>query len=107
MYFASGLSETQQNRMVPIIVNWFLQAASGFCLQIDWGFCSSVPEIPDIVWPYLLGKKFKMVTDHAPLTWIKQNKERNPRVYRLSLDYRLQREVLFLPCPPFQYRAFT
>ena len=46
-----------------------------------------------IKWPleslryYLLGRKFRLVTDHPPLKWMSQAKERNARVNRfLSLQ---------------------
>jgi hypothetical protein len=48
------------------------------CLAIKWAVES--------LKYYLLGREFVLVTDHAPLAWMKQNKERNARVTRWFLS---------------------
>lgn len=47
------------------------------CLAVKWAIES--------LKYYLLGRKFILVTDHAPLKWMKENKERNARVTRWFL----------------------
>jgi hypothetical protein len=51
-------------------------------------------EIAVIVWgikhfrPYLYGRKFKIVSDHKPFTWIMSVKDPGPRLlrWRIQLD---------------------
>ncbi|MGH0153042.1 UNVERIFIED_CONTAM: hypothetical protein FKN15_023917, partial [Acipenser sinensis] len=47
------------------------------CLAVKWAIES--------LKYYLLGRKFLLVTDHSPLKWMKENKERNARVTRWFL----------------------
>ncbi|KAG6927905.1 hypothetical protein G0U57_009006, partial [Chelydra serpentina] len=55
------------------------------CLAVKWAM--------EILRYYLLGRKFTLVTDHAPLQWMHTNKERNARVTRW-----------FLSLQPFHFR---
>uniref|UniRef100_A0A803JIM9 Gypsy retrotransposon integrase-like protein 1 n=1 Tax=Xenopus tropicalis TaxID=8364 RepID=A0A803JIM9_XENTR len=48
------------------------------CLAIKWALES--------LRYYLLGRQFRLITDHAPLTWMSQNKEKNARVTRWFLS---------------------
>lgn len=44
------------------------------CLAIKWAV------------NYLYGARFRIQTDHAPLTWLRQNKDRNSRLTRWALS---------------------
>ncbi|KAG6940206.1 hypothetical protein G0U57_018709, partial [Chelydra serpentina] len=48
------------------------------CLAVKWAIES--------LRYYLLGRRFTLVTDHAPLRWMHQNKDRNARVTRWFLS---------------------
>ena len=48
------------------------------CLAIKWAL--------DSLRYFLLGRKFRLVSDHAPLTWMRQNKHTNARVTRWFLS---------------------
>lgn len=48
------------------------------CLAIKWAV--------DYFYSYLYGSKFKIMTDHAPLTWLKQNHGKNSRLTRWALS---------------------
>uniref|UniRef100_K7G546 ribonuclease H n=1 Tax=Pelodiscus sinensis TaxID=13735 RepID=K7G546_PELSI len=48
------------------------------CLAVKWAMES--------LRYYLLGRKFTLVTDHAPLQWMHRNKDRNARVTRRFLS---------------------
>ncbi|KAJ8378330.1 hypothetical protein AAFF_G00243500, partial [Aldrovandia affinis] len=48
------------------------------CLAIKWAL--------ETLRYYLLGRKFTLVTDHAPLVWMSRNKESNARVTRWFLS---------------------
>ncbi|MBN3299612.1 TRIM4 ligase, partial [Amia calva] len=48
------------------------------CLAIKWALES--------LHYYLLGRSFTLITDHAPLTWMHQTKEKNARVTRWFLS---------------------
>ena len=48
------------------------------CLAIKWAIES--------LQYYLLGREFKVVTDHQPLKWLNEAKEKNKRLTRWSLD---------------------
>ncbi|KAL0993725.1 hypothetical protein UPYG_G00112490 [Umbra pygmaea] len=59
------------------------------CLAIKWAV--------EALKYYLLGRKFTLVTDHAPPTWMKANKEKNARVttwfltlhpYKFTVEHR-------------------
>ena len=56
------------------------------CLEIKWAM--------ETLRCYLLGRRFTLVTDHAPLQWMHRNKERNARVTRW-----------FLSLQPFHFRV--
>ena len=47
------------------------------CLAIKWAI--------DYFYSYLYGGKFVVKTDHAPLTWLSQNKDKNSRLMRWAL----------------------
>lgn len=47
------------------------------CLAIKWAL--------DTLRYYLLGRRFRLITDHAPLKWMAQAKDRNARVTRWFL----------------------
>ncbi|CAM5101071.1 unnamed protein product [Eretmochelys imbricata] len=47
------------------------------CLAVKWAM--------ETLCYYLLGQRFILVTDHAPLQWMQQNKEKNTRVTRWFL----------------------
>ncbi|MGH0125953.1 UNVERIFIED_CONTAM: hypothetical protein FKN15_025173 [Acipenser sinensis] len=49
------------------------------CLAIKWAIES--------LRYYLLGRQFTLITDHAPLTWMNQAKEKNARVMRWFLSF--------------------
>ncbi|KAG6936720.1 hypothetical protein G0U57_011714 [Chelydra serpentina] len=55
------------------------------CLAVKWAM--------ETLRYYLLGRRFTLVTDHAPLQWMQRNKEKNARVTRW-----------FLSLQPFQFR---
>ena len=48
------------------------------CLAIKWAIT--------YFYQYLYGGKFTIRTDHAPLTWLKQNKDKNSRLMRWALS---------------------
>ncbi|MGH0183399.1 UNVERIFIED_CONTAM: hypothetical protein FKN15_011954 [Acipenser sinensis] len=48
------------------------------CLAIKWAVES--------LRYYLLGREFTLITDHAPLRWMKTNKEKNARITRWFLS---------------------
>ena len=48
------------------------------CLAIKWAICSLQYD--------LLGRKFKIITDHQPLHWLNKMKDSNKRLTRWSLD---------------------
>jgi hypothetical protein len=48
------------------------------CLAIRW----AISKFSD----YLEGGKFTVQTDHAPLQWLQQNKDRNSRLMRWALE---------------------
>jgi hypothetical protein len=48
------------------------------CLAIKWAI--------DTLQYYLLGREFRVLTDHEPLKWLNEAKEKNKRVTRWSLD---------------------
>ncbi|CAM4525836.1 unnamed protein product [Lepidochelys kempii] len=56
------------------------------CLVVKWAM--------ETLRYYLLGRRFTLVTDHAPLQWMHRNKEKNARVTRL-----------FLSLQPFHFRV--
>ncbi|CAM5086823.1 unnamed protein product [Natator depressus] len=56
------------------------------CLTVKWAM--------ETLRYYLLGRRFVLVTDHAPLQWMQWNKEKNTRVTRW-----------FLSLQPFQFRV--
>ncbi|KAG6930890.1 hypothetical protein G0U57_002792, partial [Chelydra serpentina] len=56
------------------------------CLAVKWAM--------EMLRYYLLGCRFVLVTDHAPLQWMQRNKEKNTRVTRW-----------FLSLQPFQFRV--
>ena len=47
------------------------------CLAVKWAL--------DSLRYYLVGRQFELVTDHAPLKWMAQNKEANRRINRWFL----------------------
>ncbi|KAG6936534.1 hypothetical protein G0U57_012299, partial [Chelydra serpentina] len=55
------------------------------CLAVKWAM--------ETLRYYLLGRRFTLVTDHAPLQWMQRNREKNARVTRW-----------FLSLQPFQFR---
>ena len=48
------------------------------CLAIKWALCS--------LQYYLLGRKFKIITNYQPLRWLNEMKDSNKRLTRWSLD---------------------
>ena len=48
------------------------------CLAIKWAI--------EMFYQYLYGGRFTVRTDHAPLKWLKQNKEKNSRLMRWALS---------------------
>ncbi|EMP42589.1 Retrovirus-related Pol polyprotein from transposon 17.6 [Chelonia mydas] len=48
------------------------------CLAVKWAM--------ETLHYYLLGWRFTLVTDHAPLQWMHRNKEKNARVTRWFLS---------------------
>ncbi|CAM5155444.1 unnamed protein product [Natator depressus] len=57
------------------------------CLAVKWAM--------EKLCYYLLGRRFTLVTDHAPLQWMQRNKEKNARVTRW-----------FLSLQPLQFRIW-
>ena len=51
------------------------------CLAIKWTICG--------LQYYLLGRKFKIRTDHQPLHWLNEMKDSNKRLTRWGLDLQL------------------
>lgn len=56
------------------------------CLAIKWAV--------EALKYYLIGREFTLVTDHSPLKWMKENREKNARVTRW-----------FLALQPYKYKV--
>src|SRR5436190_21330777 len=89
------LSQKFDNKELPIAF------ASRTLNEHEINYSTTEKELLAIVWttkyfkPYLLGVKFKIVTDHKPLTWLFNLKEPNSKLLRWKLklqeiDYEIE-----------------